>query len=88
VIASEKKKFIVATEAGILHQMRKQAPQKELIPAPPNQDCACNDCPYMKLNTLEKLHAALRDETPEITMPERLRKASEAPLLRMLEWSQ
>ncbi len=88
VIASPQKKFIVATEAGILHQMRKQAPGKELIPAPPNQNCACNDCPYMKLNTLEKLHAALRDETPEITMPEHLRQASEAPLLRMLEWSQ
>ncbi len=88
VIEKPSPKFIVATEAGILHQMRKQAPHKELIPAPPNQNCACNDCPYMKLNTLEKLHAALRDETPEITLSEDLRKRSEAPLLRMLEWSQ
>ncbi|MFN7684287.1 MAG: quinolinate synthase NadA [Oligoflexia bacterium] len=88
VIEKPSLKFIVATEAGILHQMRKQAPHKELIPAPPNQNCACNDCPYMKLNTLEKLHTALRDETPEITLSEDLRKRSEAPLLRMLEWSQ
>ena len=87
VIESPKKKFIVATEEGILHQMRKQAPNKVLIPAPPNQNCACNECPYMKLNTLEKLHAALRDETPEITMTEELRQKAEAPLLKMLEWS-
>jgi quinolinate synthase len=88
VIASPRQKFIVATEAGILHQMRKQAPGKSLIAAPPNQNCACNDCPYMKLNTLEKLLSALRDETPELTMPEELRRKAEAPLLRMLEWSQ
>lgn len=87
VVQSSKTKFIVATEAGILHQMRRQAPGKELIPAPPNQACACNDCPYMKLNTLEKLVACLRDETPELTMPEELRLKAEAPLLRMLEWS-
>ncbi len=87
VIESPKKTFIVATEEGILHQMRKQAPGKELIPAPPNQNCACNECPYMKLNTLEKLHAALRDETPEITMTEDLRLKAEAPLQRMLDWS-
>jgi quinolinate synthase len=88
VISSTPRKFIVATESGILHQMRKQAPGKELIAAPPNQNCACNDCPYMKLNTLEKLHAALRDETPELTLPESLREKAEKPLLRMLEWSQ
>jgi quinolinate synthase len=87
VIESPKKTFIVATEGGILHQMRKQAPNKELIPAPPNQNCACNECPYMKLNTLEKLYAALRDETPEITMSEELRLKAEAPLQRMLDWS-
>ena len=87
VIESPKKTFIIATEEGILHQMRKQAPGKELIPAPPNQNCACNECPYMKLNTLEKLYAALRDETPEITMREELRSKAEAPLQRMLDWS-
>ena len=87
VIQSSAKKFIIATEEGILHQMRKKAPAKTLIPAPPNQNCACNECPYMKLNTLEKLYAALRDETPEITLSEELRQKAEAPLLRMLEWS-
>jgi quinolinate synthase len=88
VIASSKQKFIVATESGILHQMRRQAPGKELIAAPPNQACACNDCPYMKLNTLEKLLSSLRDETPELTMDEDLRRKAELPLMRMLEWSQ
>ncbi|MGK5084744.1 quinolinate synthase NadA [Bdellovibrionota bacterium FG-1] len=87
VTESSKSEFIVATEAGILHQMRQKAPGKKLIPAPPNQNCACNACPFMRLNTLEKLYLALRDETPEITMPEELRKKAEAPLLRMLEWS-
>ncbi len=87
VIASGKQKFIVATEEGILHQMRKQAPGKILIPAPPNHACACNECPYMKLNTLEKVLAALRDETPEIKLSEELRLKALAPLERMLEWS-
>jgi quinolinate synthase len=67
--------------------MAKQAPGKKLIPAPPNQACACNDCPFMKLNTLEKVYLALRDEQPEITMSEELRLAAEAPLKKMLEWS-
>lgn len=87
VVDSPKQKFIVATEEGILHQMRKQAPQKSLIPAPPNQNCACNECPYMKLNTLEKLYLSLRNEGPEVTLDEDLRTRAEAPLLRMLEWS-
>lgn len=80
--------FIVVTESGILHQMRKKAPEKTLIAGPPEDEtCACNECPYMKLNTLEKLYLCLRDLKPEITMPEDLRKAAYRPLQRMLEWS-
>jgi quinolinate synthase len=87
VTDSPAKEFIVATEAGILHQMARKAPDKVLIPAPPNQNCACNECPFMKLNTLEKVYLALRDEAPEVTMPEELRLRALAPLERMLEWS-
>ena len=87
VIESRKKTFIVATEEGILHQMRKRAPTKELIPAPPNANCACNECPFMKLNTLEKIRDALRDGTPEIHMDETIRRQAEIPLQRMLDWS-
>jgi quinolinate synthase len=76
--------FIVATEPGILHQMQKQSPQKKFIPAPPEGNCACNECPYMKRNTLEKVHLALRDLVPEITMPEDLRLAALKPMERML----
>ena len=79
--------FIVATEAGILHQMQKANPTKTFIPAPPNNTCACNDCPYMKLNTLEKLYLCLKYETPEITMEEELRLAARKPIDRMLEIS-
>ena len=87
VIKSNKKEFIVATETGILHEMAKRAPEKTLIPAPPNNNCACNDCPHMKLNTLEKLHACLKNETPEIVMDEALRKKAEKSILKMLEIS-
>ncbi len=87
VIGSPHGQFIVATEEGILHQMRKQAPGKTLIPAPPLANCACNECPFMKLNTLEKLYLALRDEAPELTLPEELRLKALAPLQRMLDWS-
>ena len=79
------KEFIVVTEAGILHQMEKAAPGKTLIPAPPDANCACNECPYMKRNTLEKLYLCLRDLKPEITMPEGLRLAALKPMLRMFE---
>jgi quinolinate synthase len=79
--------FIVATEEGILHQMKKQSPHKTFIPAPPNQNCACNECPFMKLNTLEKLVQCLRTESPEIVMEESLREKAKIPLMRMLEWS-
>lgn len=87
VISSPIQKFIVATEEGILHQMKKKAPGKTFIPAPPNQNCACNECPFMKLNTLEKVYQALRDETPELTLPDDLREKALKPLQRMLDWS-
>ena len=79
--------FIVATETGILHQMQKDSPHKTFIPAPPNNNCACNDCPYMKLNTLEKLYLCMQYETPELTMPEDLRLSALKPMERMLEIS-
>ncbi|MBI5139025.1 quinolinate synthase NadA [Candidatus Nomurabacteria bacterium] len=79
--------FIVATEEGILHQMQKKAPHKTLIAAPPTHSCACNECPFMKLNTLEKLYWCLRDETPEIRVPAELQAQALPPLQRMLEWS-
>ena len=87
VIASPKRAFIVVTEAGILHQMKRGAPDKHFIPAPPDNGCSCNECPYMRLNTLEKLHACMRDGTPELTLPVDLRTAALAPLRRMLDWS-
>lgn len=79
--------FIVATETGILHQMEKASPGKTFIPAPPTNNCACNDCPHMKLNTLEKLYICLRDEKPEITMSPELIEAAAKPIRRMLEIS-
>jgi quinolinate synthase len=79
--------FIVVTETGILHQMQKESPYKTFIPAPPNNSCACNDCPYMKLNTLEKLYLCMEYELPEITMDENLRLAAQKPIQRMLDIS-
>ncbi len=79
--------FIVATETGILHQMMKASPDKTFIPAPPNNSCACNDCPHMKLNSLEKLYLCMEYETPEINMEEELRLAAKRPIDRMLEIS-
>lgn len=84
---SDATEFIVATETGILHQMQKSSPDKTFIPAPPNNSCACNDCPHMKLNTLEKLYLCMEYETPEIQMEEELRKAAKKPIDRMLEIS-
>jgi quinolinate synthase len=81
------KEFIVATEAGIIHQMQKACPDKTFIPAPPNNSCACNNCPYMKLNTLEKLYISMKYELPEIIMDEDLRIAAKKPIDRMLEIS-
>ena len=86
-VASGCDTFIVATETGILHQMQKDAPNKTFIPAPPTNNCACNDCPHMKLNTLEKLYLCMKYELPEITMDENLRIASKKPIDRMLDIS-
>jgi quinolinate synthase len=79
--------YIVVTETGILHQMQKNNTGKTFIPAPPNNSCACNDCPHMKLNTLEKLYLCMKYELPEITMEEELRIAAKKPIDRMLEIS-
>jgi len=87
VLKSERRTFIVATEVGILHQMQKRAPEKSYIPAPPDNGCACNECPHMKLNTLEKLVLCMRRRSPELTMPPALLAAARAPLDRMLAWS-
>lgn len=76
--------FIVATETGILHKMQEASPQKTFIPAPPNNSCACNDCPHMKLNTLEKLYICMKYEVPELTMQDDLRIAAKQPIDRML----
>jgi quinolinate synthase len=79
--------FIVVTESGIIHQMTKACPDKTFIPAPTDDGCSCNECPFMKLNTLEKLFLCLRDETPEIVVPEAIRLKALVPLERMLEIS-
>jgi quinolinate synthase len=79
--------FIVATEAGIIHQMQLQSPLKTFIPAPPDNSCACNDCPFMKLNTLEKLYLCMKYEEPEILLDEKLIEASKKPIMKMLEIS-
>ena len=87
VTTSEATEFIVATEPGIIHQMELKNPSKKFIPAPPESGCNCNECPYMKLNTLEKLYLCMRDRKPEITMEEEVRKKALKPLKRMLEMS-
>ena len=79
--------FIVATESGILHQMRKANPGKVFIPAPPDNGCSCNECPYMRLNTLEKVYLCMRDMTPVVSLPEGLGERARVPLERMLELS-
>jgi quinolinate synthase len=81
------KTFIVATETGILHQMVKNSPNKTFIAAPPDNACACNDCPHMKLNTLEKLYLCMKYELPEILMEESLRVGAKVPIDRMLKLS-
>ena len=83
----DSREYIVATETGILHQMEKASPQKTFIPAPPDNACACNDCPHMKRNTLEKLYLCMEYELPDITMDEELRLAAKKPIDRMLEIS-
>jgi quinolinate synthase len=79
--------FIVATEPGILHQMQKRVPDKLLIPAPPEANCACNECPFMRLNTAEKVYLALRDLQPALELPEDLRLRAKIPIDRMLALS-
>ena len=82
------RQVIVVTEPGIIHQMQKENPDMEFIPAPGNDEtCNCNECPYMKLNTLEKLYLCMRDRTPEITVDEALARKALAPIDRMLELS-
>ena len=84
---SDAMEFIVATEAGIIHQMQKASPDKTFIPAPPNNTCACNECPHMRLNTLEKLYLCMKYEMPEITLPQWVIKEGRASIDRMLEIS-
>jgi len=82
------KKYIVATETGIIHQMKKAEPKKEFIPAPPEDDsCSCNDCPYMKMNTMEKLLLCMKNKSPEILIDENIRKKALLPIERMLAMS-
>ena len=86
-MADPAKSFIVATETGIIHQMRKASPEKEFIEGPPEGSCACNMCPFMRLNTMEKVYLALRDLEPRIEMPEELRERARLPIERMLALS-
>jgi len=84
---SDSREFIVATEAGIIHQMQKASPEKTFIPAPPNNTCACNECPHMRRNTLEKLYLCMKHEVPEITLPDWVIEQGRASIDRMLEIS-
>ncbi|SEQ78823.1 quinolinate synthase NadA [Pedobacter rhizosphaerae] len=86
-ISNPATEFIVATESGIIHQMEKANPTKTFIPAPPNNSCACNDCPYMKRNTLEKLYLCIKNGTPEVTVPEHIIEQARKPIQRMLDIS-
>ena len=87
VTDSAENEFIVATEPGIIHQMLLKNPEKKFIPAPPESNCNCNECPYMKLNTLEKLYLCMRDRKPEIVMDREILEKALKPLERMLEMS-
>ena len=84
---SPDREFIIATEPGIIHQMERSCPEKVFIPAPPEGTCACNECPHMRLNTLEKLYGCMRHREPEILLEEGLRQRALRPILRMLEMS-
>jgi quinolinate synthase len=86
-INNSAKEFIVATESGIIHQMEKASPDKIFIPAPPDNSCACNDCPHMKRNTLEKLYLCIKNGIPEVTVPEDIIKKARLPIERMLDIS-
>lgn len=80
-------KFIVATEVGIIHQMKKVCPEKEFIPAPPEANCACNECPHMKKNTLEKLYLCMKNRTPEIILSDEIISKARIPIEKMLQMS-
>ncbi len=84
---SASKTFIVATEPGIIHQMQKASPHKQFIPTPSTNNCACNECPYMRLNTLEKVYLAMKNRQPEIKLAEDVRQLAFKPIQRMLEMS-
>ena len=84
---SDRQEFIVVTESGVIHQMQKATPFKKFIPAPPNNSCACNECPYMRLNTLEKVYLAMKNRSPEIILDEQIRLLALKPMQRMLEMS-
>ncbi len=86
-VTSPASAFIVATESGIIHQMKQACPGKTFIPAPPENGCACNECPYMRLNTLERVYLCMRDQRPAITVPDDLRLRALRPLERMLAMS-
>lgn len=86
-IRDNARKYIVATETGILHQMKRSSPGKEFIVVPSDETCTCNDCPYMKLNTLQKLYLCLKNEAPEIILPEDVMEKARKPIERMLEIS-
>lgn len=86
-IASPAREFIIATEPGIIHSMQKAAPEKVFIPAPPDSGCACNECPHMRLNTLEKVYLAMKNRSPEILLEETLRLQALGPIQRMLAMS-
>lgn len=87
VQSSASNKFIVATESGILHQMEKSCPNKVFIPAPPEASCACNECPYMRLNTPEKLYLCMKNRAPEIALPEETILRARIPIDRMMNLS-
>jgi len=84
---SDRQEFIVVTESGVIHQMQKATPLKKFIPAPPTSNCACNECPYMRLNTLEKVYLTMKNRSPEIILDENIRQAALKPMQRMLEMS-
>ncbi|MBP5704896.1 MAG: quinolinate synthase NadA [Paludibacteraceae bacterium] len=87
-VASDCKRFLVATESGILHEMQKSAPDKVFIPIPPEDStCACNNCSFMRLNTLEKVYEVLKNESPEVEVSDELREKAVKPILKMLEIS-
>ncbi len=81
------KKYIIASETGILHQMQKKSPNKEFLVVPKDENCSCNDCPYMKLNTMEKLYMAMKNESPEIILPMEVIERAKKPIVKMLDIS-